>query len=133
MSGNKKKLLLDAKNIKTGKIEYSNIAIPEIALKLGVTYSRIINCLYMDKPVKGIYKLIRKGYDISLNKQIEPRQPKPDKIKPVVLPEDLKSEWAEVCNNARLIKLGKARIEPVYKRGIRRYHTVILDTESRKG
>lgn len=84
MAGNNKKLLLDAKNIQTGKIEYSNVSMSELALKLGVTYSRIVNCLYEDKPVKGIYKIIRKGYDTALNKQPEP--PKPEKIKPVVLP-----------------------------------------------
>lgn len=130
MAGNNKKLLLDAKNIQTGEIEYSNISMSELALKLGVKYGRIVNCLYEDKPVKGIYKIIRKGYDTALNKQPEP--PKPEKVKPVILPKDTEKGWKEVCDNAKLIKAGKARIEPVFYRGRKRYHTVILDAERDK-
>lgn len=130
MSGTNKKLLIDLYNVITKKMELENVSIKEVAAHLGVSYHTMLTYISFGGTIQGKYRVEKKGYQEAMQNHIYPKV-KESKIqgetRPNRMDDSFGPEWDEICRNYKLLKAGKATIKPVYVKGKRKYHTVILE------
>lgn len=125
-----KKLLIDLYNIQTHKYEKENASTKEIAAHIGIKIGTLYLHIRSGVIIQRKYRLDIKGYESALQQQMYPKTPDykyTHDTKPINMRSTFGAEWDEICRNYKLLKAGKATIKPVYVKGKRKYHTVILE------